>query len=117
MENNKSKKHKRNWIICVVSVLVLILIEFGIGFMMGRLGIITSKEEMLNIQIGLNVLGGIIFSTIFIWYGFTLQFRKRWWIIPAVVAVYLLNIYLGYLPWLILLGILGIRYRNLTKNK
>lgn len=70
MEEIKNKSHKRNMIICVTLVLSLILIEWVFGFLLGYFRIVSTRAQMANIQIGINVLGGIIFSIIFIWYAF-----------------------------------------------
>ncbi|MFC1592665.1 hypothetical protein ACFL4C_01475 [Candidatus Omnitrophota bacterium] len=113
MMEMKSGYHKRNRIIVTSLLLARILSGWSLGFILGFFKIVETHEEMINIQIGLNFLLGILFIIVFIWYAFTLDFKKKWWIFPTIIMVGFLSLYLGWLPWAVLLALFYRRSREL----
>ena len=113
MIEKKIGYHKRNRFIVTILLLARILLGSSFGFICGFFKIVETREEMINIQFGLNVVLGILLIIIFIWYALTLEFEKKWCIFPTIIVVGLLSVYLGWIPWVVLMGLLFGRSRKL----
>ena len=110
----------KNRNICVSLFVFLILLQAALGFYMAvayhKAGKVMNKTQMLNIQLTVNLTWGLFFSILFIWYMLTLEFTKKWWILPTIIIVWFLSIYFSLLPWIVLIVLLSIRRRALVKK-